>query len=161
LDQGAERYRELLELGESVGVLPAMEFLGFVSSVYLLEQAWSIVKLADHPKGTLVLDPFHLWRGGSGFALVGELPAERIAVCHFNDAPADDPPRFEQLDHDRVYPGDGCLPLAQMLRTLADNGYAGALSLELFNPGYWSQPPEQNLRTGLAKTKAVLAAAGL
>ncbi|MBI2299519.1 MAG: sugar phosphate isomerase/epimerase [Armatimonadetes bacterium] len=161
MDLAAARYRELLELGAEFGVDPAMEFLGFVSSVYLLEVAWSIVTLCDHPRATLVLDPFHLWRGGSGFGLVKHIPAERIAVCHFNDAPASGPPRFEQGDADRVYPGDGCLPLAKMLRELHDNGYRGALSLELFNPGYWATPPAENLRTGMAKTRAVLAAAGL
>ena len=32
-DLGAARYRELLEAGESIGVQPAMEFLGFVGQL--------------------------------------------------------------------------------------------------------------------------------
>lgn len=161
LERTAERYRVLLELGREFGVVPMMEFLGFVRSVYLLEQAVAIAQLADHPDACVVLDPFHLWRGGSGLRGVGRLPAELVGICHFNDAPADDPPRCEQRDADRVYPGDGCLPLAAMLRALAANGYDGPLSLELFNPGYWALAPTENLRRGVAKTKAVLAEAGL
>ncbi len=161
LDLAAARYRELLEIGEAVGVNPLMEFLGFVSSVYQLEQCQAIVELADHPNAKLVLDPFHVWRGGSSFRRLKSVPVATIGICHFNDAPASQPPRFEQVDADRVYPGDGCLPLADMLATLAANGYDGPLSLELFNPTYWALPPQENLRRGLAKTREVLAAAGL
>jgi sugar phosphate isomerase/epimerase len=161
LDLAAARYRELLEMGADFDVWPMMEFLGFVRSVYLLEQAVAIAELADHPEATVVLDPFHLWRGGSGFNRLGGLTAQQIGICHFNDAPADHPPRFQQGDEDRVYPGDGVLPLVDMVRTLHGLGYRGPLSLELFNPSYWALPPEENLRRGLDATRAVLAAAGL
>lgn len=161
LDRAAERYRELLEIGAEFGVAPTMEFLGFVGSVYLLEQAWAIVELADHPDAAIVLDPFHLWRGGSGFRRVIAIPAARVGICHFNDAPATQPPRFSQVDADRLYPGDGDLPLVQMLRDLASNGYDGPLSLELFRPEYWALPPEENIRRGMDKTRRVLEAAGL
>ncbi|MCC7492240.1 MAG: sugar phosphate isomerase/epimerase [Fimbriimonadaceae bacterium] len=161
LDDVAARYRALLELGDSLGIWPMMEFLGFFGSIYALEQAQAVVELADHPQATLVLDPFHLWRGGSGFNRVAQVPAAQIGICHFNDAPASDPPRFEQLDADRVYPGQGCLPLVALLRTLVAAGYQGPLSLELFNPGYWALPVAENIARGLAATRQVLAAAGL
>jgi sugar phosphate isomerase/epimerase len=161
LDRAAARYRALLELGGQIGVWPMMEFLGFVRSVHLLEEAVAIAELADHPQATVVLDPFHLWRGGSGFGRIGSLRAEQVGICHFNDAPAANPPRGQQSDADRVYPGDGCLPLEHLLRTLATIGYDGPLSLELFNPGYWALDPAENLRRGLAATRSVMAAAGL
>jgi len=161
LDQGAARYRAILELGDELGVVPMMEFLGFVPTVYLLEQAYAIAELADHPDACIVLDPFHMWRGGSGFGLVRHLPRKYVGICHFNDAPAGHPPRFEQRDADRVYPGDGCLPLVQMLRDLAALGYDGPLSLELFNPSYWALPIEENLHRGMATMRSVMAEAGL
>lgn len=161
LDDAAARYRELLELGAEFGVAPMMEFLGFCSSVYQLETAAAIVDLADHPQATLVLDPFHLWRGGSGFGRIRWLDAPRIGICHFNDAPAKVPPRFEQQDADRVYPGDGDLPLVPFLRDLRAIGYAGPLSLELFNPSHWALPPAENLRRGREAMLAVMAEAGL
>jgi len=75
--------------------------------------------------------------------------------------PAANPDRFEQGDADRVWPGDGVLPLVPMLRQLAAWGYERTLSLELFNPGYWELDPAENARIGLAKVKACLAEAGL
>lgn len=155
-DHAAARYRELIALGEPLGVVPMVEFLGFSSSIYQLEQAETIVKLADHPKACLVLDPFHLWRGGSSFKRVGSLDPTRIGICHFNDAPTEHPPRFQQVDADRVYPGEGDLPLVQMLRDLRAAGYQGSLSLELFSPDHWALPAEKNIRQGWELTHRVL-----
>ena len=53
------------------------------------------------------------------------------------------------------------LPLVPMLRDLAATGYDGPLSLELFNPGYWALPIEENLHRGMATTRAALTEAGL
>ena len=82
----------------------------------------------------------------------------RIHCFHINDYP-DDPPRDTIADKDRVYPGDGVAPLDDIFQTLATNGFQGALSLELFNPTYWSQDAEEVCRTGLAKSKEAVAKA--
>ncbi len=99
------------------------------------------------------------YRGGSGFGGIRDLPSKTIAVCHFNDAPAS-PPQFEQTDADRVYPGDGILPLNAFLRDLDAIGYEGFLSLELFNPGYWTRDLSEVAGTGREKTEAVVRSAG-
>ena len=53
---------------------------------------------------------------------------------HFQDVP--DMPR-ELLDQaTRVIPGDGVTPLVKILRKLAEKGYAGPLSVELFLPKF-------------------------
>ncbi len=80
-------------------------------------------------------------------------------MCHFNDAPAS-PHQFEQTDADRVYPGDGILPLNAFLRDLDAIGYEGFLSLELFNPGYWTRDLSEVAGTGREKTEAVVRSAG-
>jgi lipopolysaccharide/colanic/teichoic acid biosynthesis glycosyltransferase len=61
---GARNYRELLEIGLAMGVKPAMEFLGFVDDINTIEDALEVVTKAAHPAGTVVLDPFHIFRGG-------------------------------------------------------------------------------------------------
>lgn len=156
IGRAAERYRQLLELGRETGVTPAMEFLGFFRNVYQLEQAVAIARQAEHPDACIVLDPFHLYRGGSGFGGVKLLKEVKISICHFNDSPAS-PPQFEQVDGDRVYPGDGILPLAQMLRDLVSIGYKGYLSVELFNPSYWQQDLREVARIAREKTESIMA----
>ena len=79
-----------------------------------------------------------------------ESPADKIAVFHFNDAPAS-PPRAEQTDADRVYPGDGILDLKAMIDVLKEADYQGVISLELFNPSYWEEDPREVARDRIGK----------
>ena len=151
---GARRYRELLELGKSIGVKPAMEFLGFVEQLNTIEDALEIMTAADHPDVTTVLDPFHIFRGGGDVESIAKLTATQIAVAHFNDTPAE-PPRLEQHDHSRVMPGEGHLDLARYCELLAATGYTGWLSLELFNEQHWAEDPAGVARIGLEKMRAV------
>ena len=69
-------------------------------------------------------------------------------VFHMNDYPAN-PPRQAINDGDRVYPGDGVAPLADILQTLREIGFDGYLSIELFNPTYWQQDPLDVARQAL------------
>lgn len=157
-DLGARNYRELLEIGLAIGVKPAMEYLGFVDDINTIEAAAEIVQKAGQPQGTVIHDPFHIFRGGGSFESLLKVPAEKIAICHFNDAPAL-PPRLQQHDKDRVYPGDGHLDLRKMVRLLKQLGYNRWLSLELFRPDLWAQNPSEVARTGLAKMRAVVESA--
>ena len=155
LQLGGENYRKLLELGRELGVKPAMEFLGFVDGVNQVKHAWEVMEVADHPDSTIVLDPFHIYRGGGEIEDMAGIPGDKIAVFHFNDAPAE-PARAEQTDADRVYPGDGILDLKRMISILKDADYSGVISLELFNPSYWEEDPEEVARIGLEKMQVVV-----
>jgi sugar phosphate isomerase/epimerase len=157
-DQGARHYHELLEIGRQIGVKPAMEYLGFVEDVNTIDVAAEIIRKADHPDATIVHDPFHIFRGGGSFESLTKLPGDRIAICHFNDAPRH-PPREQQSDPDRVLPGDGHLDLRRMLRLLRQVGYGGFLSLELFRSDLWARDPLEVARLGLDKMRAVAEAA--
>lgn len=155
MEEAARRYGELLEIGEEIGVKPTMEFLGFAEGIYRIEHAWYIVERCGRPDGTIVMDTFHIFRGGSSFERIREVPADRIAVFHFNDAPAQ-PERAKQTDADRVFPGDGILPLKEVAGMLREIGYEGVISLELFNPKYWEMPPEEVAGIGMRKMREVL-----
>jgi sugar phosphate isomerase/epimerase len=77
-----------------------------------------------------------------------------------NDYPAD-PPREALKDSNRVWPGDGIAPMKQILANLAANHCRVMLSLELFNADYWKLPALDACKTGLAKMKAAVQAAGV
>lgn len=153
---GIAHYRELLELGDQIGVVPAIEFLGFVDEFHSLEDAVEVLRATGHPAARVVVDPFHLYRGGSGMEALDkcQLRASEIGILHFNDAPSD-LPRETQHDKDRVMPGEGCLDLRQYLRFARDAGYRGPLSLELFSESLWQCDPFEVARIGLEKMRAV------
>lgn len=153
-DVGAKNYGRLLEVGRRFGVKPVMEYLGFSEQVNTIEAALEVMNGSGQPDATIVLDPFHCFRGGGPLETIAKLPAERIAISHFNDAPAF-PPRALQQDPDRVMPGDGVVDLRRYCKLLRQTGYNGWLSLELFNRSCWSQDPREVARIGLEKMRAV------
>jgi len=157
LRRGGADYRELLEIGKEIGVRPAMEYLGFMKSVYTIEQAWQIAQDADHPDSCMIMDPFHILRGGGPIESIALIPADKVAIWHWNDAP-DSKPFSEQSDADRVMPGDGVGPLKEIERLALAQGYEGYVSLELFSEALWQQDPTDVARLGMEKMQAYFAA---
>ncbi|MEN6498522.1 MAG: sugar phosphate isomerase/epimerase family protein [Thermoguttaceae bacterium] len=154
----ADRYRVVLELGRQMGVIPQLEIWGGAKTLGRMSEGIFVAAQANHPDACLLLDAFHLYKGGSGFEGLRLLNGAAMHVFHINDYPAD-PPRDKITDGERVFPGDGVAPLGQILRDLVKTGFRGALSLELFNKNYWKQDPLTTARTGLEKTRAVVARA--
>ncbi len=153
-DLAARRYEELVDLGLKVGVRPAMEYLGIAQEINTIADALRIMEKSQHPDATIVLDPFHDFRGGGGHADIAKLRAEQIAIVHFDDAPAN-PPYNQQRDSDRVMPGEGVIDLTQVIAMLKQVGYNGFISLELFRPDLWERDPLEVAKEGLAAMKRI------
>ena len=152
LIKAAERYRELLEIGDKIGVVPQIELWGPSKNLHRLGQCMFVVIESGHPKACFMPDVYHIYKGGSAFTGLKQLSAHAIQVFHLNDYPAD-PPRDKISDRDRVMPGDGIAPLTQILRDLCAAGNRAVLSLELFNPDYWKQDSLTVAKIGLKKMK--------
>lgn len=150
---GARRYAELLELSKVIGGRPVFEFLGFVEQYNTIESALEVLELAGG--GEMVLDPFHIFRGGGSVESVAKLRPEQIAVSHFNDI-VTSVPREQQGDGDRVMPGDGTFDLRRYCDLLRGTGYRGYLSLELFREDLWARDPREVARIGLEKMREVV-----
>lgn len=150
----ASKYAELLDIGLSIGVKPAFEYLGFVEDINSIDAAIEIITKSGHPQATVVLDPFHCFRGGAGFESIAKLKDSQIAISHFNDTPSS-PPREQQHDHSRVLPSKGHLDLRRYLDLLKQVGYHRWLSLELFREDFWASDPATVAKQGLEKMRSV------
>jgi len=157
---GAERYRQLIELGRQTGVMPVVEFWGASKNLGRLSEAVAIAAGSGQQEASVLADVYHMYKGGSDFAEIRGLQRGMIQVMHMNDYPAD-PPRASIRDEHRVWPGDGIAPLREILRDLAAVNPQCVLSLELFNRQYWKMDALEAATTGLEKMKAAVAAAGL
>jgi len=157
LFRAAERYRKLLELGESLDVIPQLELWGFSKSLSRLGELAFVAAEAGHPRACVLPDIYHIYKGGSDFNGLKLLAGTAIHVFHINDYPAV-PPRDTIKDADRVYPGDGVAPLVPVLKDLHATGFRGFFSLELFNPTYYQQDAAVVVRTGLEKIRQVVQA---
>ncbi len=158
LDAAAERYGKLLELGRQMGIVPQLEVWGFSANLHRLGQVAYVASEAGHEDACILPDVYHIYKGGSDFTALGMINPTKIHVFHINDYPAE-PPRATIKDADRVYPGDGVAPLSKIFKPLFDGGFAGVLSLELFNPTYYARPADEVASEGLKKVKAAIAAA--
>jgi sugar phosphate isomerase/epimerase len=158
LRRAAERYRALLELGDKHDITPQVEVWGFSKSLSRLGETMFVATEAAHRRACVLPDVYHLYKGGSEFNALRLLSGAAVQVFHMNDYPAE-PSREAMKDADRVFPGDGVAPLTTILQDMFAAGFAGVLSLELFNPEYYKQDPLVVARTGLEKMKAAVAAA--
>ena len=156
LDKAAERYRALLELGTTMGVMPQLEVWGFAKNLHKLSQVLYVAAGSGHPEARILPDVYHLFKGGSDFDGLQLISGSAIEIFHMNDYPAE-PVREEMNDGHRVYPGDGIAPIKQVLTYLQQAGGPKVLSLELFNRDYWKEDPLTVAKTGLAKMKAQVA----
>ena len=154
LDEFALYYRNILETGQSTGVTPLLELWGS-GALYNLADALHIIIGTGHPDANLLLDFYHLYRGGNSFDSLKMLNVARLPLFHINDYPAF-PPREQLNDNHRVYPGDGICPFGSILPFLYQAGFRGAFSVELFNESYCNQPVAQMLAVTLEKTKLLI-----
>lgn len=155
LDNAAKYYREALDLGRKMGVLPLCELWSSNAVLGPLSHGIYVTTAAGDADASLLLDIIHLYRSGTQFESLRQINGASLHVFHVNDYPqADDPARI--TDAQRVYPGDGIAPLNTIFRALRDNGFRGYLSLELFNQDYYRKPAEENAKTGIDKVRAAV-----
>jgi 2-keto-myo-inositol isomerase len=148
--------RALAGVAERYGVRVGFEFLGFAScSVTTLAAARRIVDAVGHPAVGVVLDAFHFYVGGSDWEMLEGLSADRLYVVHLDDA--EPGPRHTLTDAQRLLPGDGVIPLRELVRRLDGMGYRGVYSVELFRPEYYRWDPVELARTARAKMEALFA----
>lgn len=156
----ASRYRDILEIGlKEYQIHPALVFVKY-QPVKTMGQAMGIIMDSDHPSAMMIPDTYHMYISEGGFESLKLVNGKSIAIFQFSDAPAS-PAVAELGDSHRVYPGDGILPLPQILRDLKASGFRKCISLELYNPEYWKQDLQKVAETGLAKTLEVIKKAGV
>ena len=156
----ADRYRDLIEIGlKEYKIHPALVFVKY-QPVKTMGQAMGIVLDSNHPAAMIIPDTYHMYISEGGFEGLKLINGNSIAIFQFSDAPS--APAISQLqDSHRVYPGDGILPLPQILRDLKASGFRKSISLEMYNPEYWKQDLQKVAETGLRKTLEVIKKAGV
>tara|TARA_R110002167_G_scaffold25714_14_gene89018 strand:+ start:2407 stop:3390 length:984 start_codon:yes stop_codon:yes gene_type:complete len=154
-DEYTQRYNDILRLKDETKVIPVLELWG-TGVLSKLADCAQIVIATGHPDATMLLDFYHLYRGGSDWDTLDCLNGHRLPVMHMNDYPAS-PERESLTDAHRVLPGDGICPFDEILPKLYKAGFRGGLSVELFNREYWaSMDAETMLKNSYDKTVSVV-----
>ncbi len=147
--------RAMSEVAKPYGVHLAFEFLGFPwCSVQTAAQAWEIVKQVNLPNVGMVIDTCHFYAGGSTIDSVRSIDAAKLAVFHINDV--ESMPKDKITDANRLFPGDGVIPLQQIIGAVRGTGFDGVASVEIFRPEYWQREPLGVAKEAYDKSKRVL-----
>ena len=120
----AARLRVLAERLDGTDIRLVLEFLPILG-VRTLPQALSIVSTADHARLGVLVDNLHLSRAGHqprDLAGVDAHLLPYIQVCDAPSAPADTtiPTLLHEALHGRLLPGDGSLPIRELLAVIPD-----------------------------------------
>jgi 2-keto-myo-inositol isomerase len=139
-DESVRVLRELSEVAARYDVQLAFEFLGFSwCSVRTLDQCWEIVVETNRSNVGLVIDTCHFFAGGSELRSIEQVDPRKIFIFHINDV--EERPLETIEDAHRLLPGEGVIPLDDILVSLKQTGFDGLCSVELFRPEYWERDP--------------------
>ena len=133
IDRMAGDFAELGDLAKKHGVRVGFEALCWGRHVNDHRDAWEVVRRADHPNVGLILDSFHPLGRRIDPGSIRAIPGDRIFFVQLADAPAIDMDLLYWSRHFRNMPGEGDLDVTGFLRAVMATGYAGPLSLEIFN----------------------------
>ena len=131
------------ELGRQFGIVVGIEFIRGAKFLGCVETTAKLLREVRHPNLGVLVDTFHFYAGISKLEDIERLKPGEVSWVHINDVPPK--PRELLEDTDRVYVGDGVMPLVKILRTIA-KVYQGPVSFEVFQ--YVDQDPHAVARKG-------------
>ena len=125
----AEALASMAAVGGEFGLRTALEFRGFSGSLArTLADAREIADTASAPV-RFVIDAFHFHSGGSTAAMLDGLDADAVALVRLADADSRAPKTL--TDGERLLPGDGVIPLRDLVRRVEALGVDVPYSLNL------------------------------
>lgn len=151
-----EKYVQLCELAAPFGISCALEFAAWLG-IGSIQSAYAVLSAAAQPNGTMLLDPFHLFRSGGKIGDIVAIDPARLHYAQFCDANATPPKTTagisEEARFDRMLPGEGGLPLRAFLDALPRDI---ALGLEVPNRALAGKVGlDERLRNTLSAAKRV------
>ncbi|QXO18193.1 MULTISPECIES: bifunctional sugar phosphate isomerase/epimerase/4-hydroxyphenylpyruvate dioxygenase family protein [Vibrio] len=144
--RAAADLHQLAELAAQENFQIGYEALAWGRYVHDYDQAWDIVKQADHGNLGIVLDTFHMYaRNNTLDTMRNEITADKIALVQLADAPSLQMDVLNFSRHFRCFPGQGDMPIIEFMQCLKEKGYRDYISHEIFNDEF---------RASLASEKA-------
>lgn len=146
----AQVSREAAEHGTGI----ALEVMPF-SNVRTLEVALAIVKEADQPNCGLLIDIWHMARGGISYDDVAKIPLQHVSSVELDDA---DDNIVGLLWEDTIYhrrlPGEGVLNPPAFIEAINAVGYQGPWGVEILSQKLRKLPIDEMARRTFEATRA-------
>lgn len=148
-----DAFGRLCERAAGFGLSVVIEFLPF-SSVNTIDRVLQVVEDV-HPAGAVLIDTWHVARGGMGLDEIAKIPAHLIRSIELDDA---GPMVVESLvndsTHHRQCCGEGVLDVPGFIQAVIDAGYTGPWGVELISAELRKLPLETAARRAFDTTMA-------
>jgi 4-hydroxyphenylpyruvate dioxygenase len=154
LNRAAASLREAGDLAAARSKTIALELNTNLVQFRTLKQVRELLKLAAHPNVGLLVDTYHIQRTVGGLSDYENLAPGEIAYFQYSDVPSGpiEPP---SETFNRLPPGQGIVPFAEILPIVAATGYSGYLSYEALNPAAFARDPFEVAAEALAASRAL------
>jgi 2-keto-myo-inositol isomerase len=152
LNRAAASVREVGEIMAAHGKTMALELNVNVPQFPTLQAVRDLLAAADHPNVGLLVDTYHIERGEGGLGAYERLNDGEIAYFQYSDVPAS-PMNPPGNTSERLPPGQGVVPFAQILPIVQAKGYTGFLSYEALNQAAFKRDPLEVSKEALAASR--------
>lgn len=160
LEHWAHEFHRVSETFAQVGTGVALEFMPF-SNISTLARGVELVRMAGHPNGGLMLDLWHIERGGARFEEIAELSIELVKGVELDDGAAEQiGDGYSDTVLRRRLCGQGAFRVPEFITIIEDLGWNGPWGVEILSEEYRVLPLEVSVPQAYASTAASLAAAG-
>lgn len=156
IDRAAADFHELGERAAKRGLRVGYEALAWGRHVNDHRDVWEIVRRADHDNVGVILDSFHTLSRRIDPETIRRIPGDKIFFVQLADAPQIEMDLLYWSRHFRNMPGEGDLPVCDFMKAVAATGYAGPISLEIFNDQFRGGSPRTIAKDGYRSLIALM-----
>jgi 2-keto-myo-inositol isomerase len=157
VDEAVANVHRAGKIAAEFGLRLAIEYQFQHPVMSTLDKVRDLIRRAGQPSVGLLLDAYHLQRGGRPGRGFEEVPGPEIFYVQFSDVP--DAPPNGPPPTDRLPPGKGLVRWSELFQLLAAKNYTGYLSYEAPNAAQWQRPAADVAREGAQATRQALARA--
>lgn len=157
LPQVTDSFAEICQDAARYGTSIALEVMPF-SNVSTLETARALVEGAAQPNGGLLLDIWHIGRGGIPYEAVAEVPRQYVVSVELDDADAEVVGTlWEDTIYQRRLCGEGVLDPPAFINAIQKSGFDSFYSVEVISKKHRVLPLEEAARRSFETTMAQFA----
>jgi sugar phosphate isomerase/epimerase len=148
LEHLAQEFAALCDDAAKVGTRVALELLPF-SNLKTPRQGMALLKAAGARNGGLLIDIWHMERGGIPYSEVAALPKDAILWVELDEQVGG---LYEDTVHHRRLCGDGDFGIADFLGALRAAGYDGGYGVEIISKEHRQRPLQEAARLAFDTT---------
>ena len=134
------------EILAAAGATLALEFVVY-GPLRSLDDATDLCEAVGWDRCRLLVDTWHVFRGGEPLSRLRSLGGEQIGLVHLNDGaatPHDDAVLEGRFG--RLLPGCGAFPLSEFAAAVEATGYRGPVGVEVLSEELRRLPPDEGAR---------------